>query len=147
MQDLKRYFKKIHNHLDASFNRALRRYGLTSTQFDFLIYLMENSVDRPTLTDLASHFGVRHTSAIHVLKILQDKGFIEKETSSDGRSKIILLTNQGMRIVTDVIEKTPLINSIIFRGFSENELHLLEKMLDRISGNLESYAFENMWKV
>ena len=77
MQVLKRYFKKIHNHLDASFNRALRRYGLTSTQFDFLIYLMENSVDHPTLTDLASHFGVRHTSAIHVLKILQDKGFIE----------------------------------------------------------------------
>lgn len=147
MKDLKCYFKKIHNQLEASFNRALRRYGLTSTQFDFLIYLTENNASHRTLTDISSHFGVRHTSAIHVLKLLQEKGLIQKETSSDGRSKTISLTKQGIRIVTDVTKKTPLVDGIIFQGFSEDELRLLQKMLDRIYTNLESDAFENVWKI
>lgn len=60
------YFKKIHNQLEAGFNRKYKKYGLTSMQLDVLIYLSRHSGSKRTLTDIAAHFGVRHTSVIHV---------------------------------------------------------------------------------
>ena len=99
MNELKCYFKKIHNQLDAGFNRALRKYGLTSTQFDILAYLSEDTKGQTTLTDISAHFCVRHTSVIHVLKILEGNGFITKSKSADGRSKTITLTSQGQQVI------------------------------------------------
>jgi len=144
MNELKCYFKKIHNQLDASFNRALRKYRLTSAQFDILAYLSENTENRTTLTDISAHFGVRHTSVIHVLKILEKNNLITKSKSSDGRSKTITLTSRGLQIIAEIKKQGPLVSGIVFAGLSENELQLLEKMLEKICKNLESDAFQNM---
>ncbi len=143
MNEIKYYFKKIHNQLDAGFNQALRNYGLTCTQFDIAAYLAKHADRQNTLSDISAHFGVRHTSVIHVLKILEKKGFIYKSTSHDARSKIIVLSEYGQQIISEVSEKGSLLNKIIFRGLSEEELHLLEKMLKQIYENLESDAFRN----
>ena len=143
MQKLKCYFKKIHNQLAANFNQALRKDGLTITQFDFIAYLAENP-QHPTLTDIAAHFGVKHTSAIHVLKILEEKGFIRKSRSPDARSKTIVLTESGTQIVQKVKKKDPLVSQLLFNGLSENDLQYLEKMLQTIYANLESDAFRNL---
>ena len=43
MCELRYYFKKIHNQLEAGFNRKYKKYGLTSTQLDVLLYLSKNS--------------------------------------------------------------------------------------------------------
>lgn len=143
MNELKCYFKKIHNQLDASFNQALRKYGLTCTQFDILAYLSKNAESQNTLTDISAHFGVRHTSVIHVLKILEKKELIYKSTSPDARAKVIALSERGQQIITEVSEKGPLLNEIMFHGLSGEELHLLEGMLKQIYENLESDAFRN----
>lgn len=145
MTELKCYFKKIHNQLDASFNRALRKYGLTSTQFDILAFLSENTNGQTTLTDISAHFCVKHTSVIHVLKILEKNGFISKSKSTDGRSKTITLTSRGLEVVAEIQKKSPLVSRILFDGLSESELRQLEKMLDRIYTNLESDAFQNLY--
>lgn len=144
MSELNCYFKKIHNQLEASFNKALRNYGLTSTQFDFLAYLSQNGRCQNTLTDISAHFGVKHTSAIHVLKILEEKGLIEKTRSSDGRSKRITLTGRGCQIIAEIINKKPLVDEIIFAGLSADDLALLEKMLKQIYTNLESDVFRKL---
>ncbi|MCI9441054.1 MAG: winged helix-turn-helix transcriptional regulator [Ruminococcus sp.] len=144
MNQIKCYIKKIHNRLDASFNRTLQNYELTSTQFDILAYLAEDAESRSTLTDIAAHFGVKHTSAIHVLKVLEKKGFIEKNKSSDARSKIITLTGLGQQIIEAVRNKEPCVNKIVFAGLSESEQQLLEKMLHKIYQNIESNDFEDL---
>ena len=144
MHELKRYFKKIHNQLAANFNQALRKDGLTITQFDFLAYLAENPQSHHTLTDIADHFGVKHTSAIHVLKILEEKGSIRKSRSPDARSKTIALTESGIQIVQKVQQKDPLVNQLLFDGLSKNDLQYLKKMLQTIYANLESEAFRNL---
>ena len=95
MDKSKRYFKKIHNQLETGFTKAYKEYGLTSTQLDILRYLSENPAGENTLTDIASHFGVKHTSVIHVLKLLEKKGLIRKNPVQGTRAKPILLTDKG----------------------------------------------------
>ena len=145
---LKVYFKKIHNQLEAGFNQKYRKYGLTSTQLDVLLYLTQETDRENTLSDIAAHFSVKHTSVIHVLKLLEKKGFICKNTAGSGRSKPILLTDSGKelgdRLISEMTKKGPLLDEIMFAGLSETDQQLLEKMLCQIYENLKSDAFKNL---
>ncbi len=144
----KRYFKKIHNQLETGFTKAYKEYGLTGTQLDILRYLSENPAGENTLTDIASHFGVKHTSVIHVLKLLEKKGLIRKNPVQGTRAKPILLTDKGESLCRQIISKMerqdPLLDQIMFAGLSESDRQHLEKMLGQIYRNLESDAFRNL---
>lgn len=148
MNELKSYFKKIHNQLEAGFNREYKKYGLTSTQLDILMYLSQESDRKSTLSDIAAHFGVRHTSVIHVLKLLEQKGFIFKSTAQGNRAKSILLTDSGKQLgrqlISEIQKKSPLLDEIMFAGLSETDQQLLKKMLRQIYENLKSDAFKNL---
>ena len=144
MDDLKFYFKKIHNRLETGFNKAYKKYGLTSTQLDVLMYLSQEAGTKNSLTDIAAHFGVRHTSVIHVLKLLEKKGFICKSTVQGARAKPILLTDSGKQLISEIKQKSPLLDEIMFVGLSEHDKQILEKMLEQIYQNLESDAFKNL---
>lgn len=144
MDNLKCYFKKIHNQLETNFNKAYKKYGLTGTQLDVLMYLFLESDTKNTLTDISSHFGVKHTSVIHVLKLLEKKGLICKSTVQGTRNKPILLTESGKQLVSEISQNSPLVDEIMFAGLSETEQQLLEKMLRQIYQNLESDAFQNL---
>lgn len=144
MDELKCYFKMIHHQLDANFNKAYKKFGLTSTQLDVLMYLSQETDNKNSLTDIAAHFGVRHTSVIHVLKILERKGFICKNTAQDKRTKPIVLTESAKQLITEIHQKSPQLDEIMFDGLSESDKLLLHKMLEQIYKNLESDAFKNL---
>lgn len=147
MKEPKLYFKMIHNQLETNFNKAYKKYGLTSTQLDILMYLSQESDRECTLTDIATHFDVKHTSVIHVLKLLEQKGYICKSTVQGTRAKPILLTDSGKQlgeqIASEIRQRSPLLDEIMFAGLSEDDRLLLEKMLEQIYRNLKSDAFKN----
>lgn len=147
-KELKVYFKIIHNQLEAGFNKKYRKYGLTSTQLDVLLYLSQEPDRENTLSDIAAHFDVKHTSVIHVLKILERKGLICKNPVQGTRSKSILLTDSGRQLgnqlISEMEKKGPLLDAIMFAGLSEADKQLLEKMLLKIYTNLKSDAFKNL---
>lgn len=148
MDEPKIYFKKIHNQLEAGFNKEYKKYGLTSTQLDVLMYLSQETGRETTLSDIAAHFDVRHTSVIHVLKLLEQKGFICKSAVSGTRTKPILLTDTGRQlgeqIASELKQKSPLLDEIMFAGLSEADRQYLGKMLEQIYQNLKSDAFRNL---
>lgn len=148
MDELNFYFKKIHNQLDASFNKKYKKYGLTSTQLDVLIYLSQDTDGENTLSDIAAYFNVKHTSVIHVLKLLEQKGFICKSTVQGTRAKPILLTDSGKQIgeqlISEMKQKRPLLDEIMYAGLSESDKQFLEKMLEQIYHNLKSDEFQNL---
>lgn len=138
MDGLKCYFKKIHNQLEAGFNKVYKKYGLTSTQLDILMYLSKKTDKEITLTDIAAHFGVKHTSVIHVLKLLEQKNFICRNTAQGIRAKPILLTDSGRQLISEISQTSPLLDEIMFAGLTEADKQLLEKMLHQIYKNLAS---------
>lgn len=147
MCELRYYFKKIHNQLEAGFNRKYKKYGLTSTQLDVLLYLFKNSHGENTLTDLAAHFNVKHTSVIHVQRILEKKELICKSAVSGTRSRPIRLTERGeqlgRQIFSEMEQTSPLLDQVMFAGLSDADRQLLERMLQQIYENLTSDAFQN----
>lgn len=90
------------------------------------MYLSQNMYAENTLTDIATHFDVIHTSVIHVLKLLEKKGFICKRAVQGIRTKPILLTDNGRQLILDVSQKRPLLDEIMFAGLSETEQQFLE---------------------
>lgn len=148
MNELNSYFKKIYNQLESGFNKKYKKYGLTSTQLDILLYLTQEPDREITLSDIAAHFGVKHTSVIHVLKLLEQKCFICKSKAQGARAKPILLTESGRQLgkqlISEMNQKEPLLDEIMFAGLSETEKQLLEKMLRQIYENLKSDAFKNL---
>ena len=148
MNEPKLYFKKIHNQLEAGFNKEYKKYGLTSTQLDVLMYLSQETDRECTLSDIAAHFDVKHTSVIHVLKLLEQKGFICKSEIQGARAKPILLTDSGKQLgkqlSSEIRQKGSLLDEIMFAGLSESDRQLLDKMLEQIYRNLKSDAFRNL---
>ncbi len=148
MDEPKFYFKKIHNQLEAGFNKEYKKYGLTSTQLDVLMFLSEKTDEDTTLSDIAAHFDVKHTSVIHVLKLLEQKGFICKSSVQGVRAKPILLTGSGRqlgeKLASEIKQKGPLLDEIMFAGLSEADRKHLDQMLEQIYQNLKSDAFNNL---
>ena len=148
MDELKLYFKKIHNQLETGFNKKYKKYGLTSTQLDVLMYLSQETDSEITLSNIAAHFGVKHTSVIHVLRILEQKRFICKSTVKGTRAKPIILTEVGKQlgnqVISEIKQKSPILDEIMFAGLSESDKQLLEKMLNQIYTNLQSEKFNDL---
>lgn len=145
MNEIGRYFKKIHHQLETGFNHNFKKYGLTSTQLDVLEYLAQNTEERNTLSDIAAYFDVRHTSMIHVLKLLENKGFIcRNNPSADSRAKPVSLTDSGRQILADLTKMCPSVHQVMFAGISEEEQLQLERLLRQIHENLSSDAFKKL---
>ena len=79
MNQIGLYLKKIHILLERRRNYEYRDCNLTSTQIDILEYLYFHKGDQNTLSGIAAFFGVKHTSVIHVLKILEKKDGLSKK--------------------------------------------------------------------
>ena len=145
MNEIGCYLKKIHNQLENDFNRKFKKYDLTSTQLDVLEYLAQHADADHTLSDIAAYFDVRHTSMIHVLKLLEGKGFIcRSSTSADSRAKPVSLTDRGRQIVLDVSKSCPAFHQQMFSGISDEEQKLLARLLDQIYKNLNADAFKEL---
>ena len=130
--------KKISNRLECNRNRALKELGLTATQVDLLYYLYSHQEQENTLSDITAFFGIQHTSAIHVLKILEEKGYIlKKPTNRNPRFKNICLTDKGSPLMEKFDANIAAIHQQLFAGITESEITELDRLLKIIYNNLE----------
>ena len=130
--------KKISNRLECNRNRALKELGLTATQVDLLYYLYSHQEQENTLSDITAFFGIQHTSAIHVLKILEEKGYIfKKPTKRNPRFKNICLTDKGYPLMEKFDANIAVIHQQLFAGITESEITELDRLLKIIYNNLE----------
>lgn len=131
------YMKKINVALERGRNRALKKYALTAPQMDTLIYLASHETRDNTLSGLADFFGVKHTSVIHVLKLLGQKELIYREEPAEGeKRKPIFLTEKGRAIVKDEKKGMEWVEGVMFDGITQEERQMLDDCLRRIYGNI-----------
>lgn len=137
MDDTGLLLKKISNRMECNRNRSLKKLGLTATQLDLLYYLYSHREQENTLSDITAFFGIQHTSAIHVLKILEEKGYIYKEpTKRNPRFKNICLADKGLPLMEEVNANIALVQKQMFSGISESEQAELGRLLNIIYENL-----------
>ncbi|MDO5783600.1 MAG: MarR family transcriptional regulator [Eubacteriales bacterium] len=139
------YMKKISNQLDAGWNAALKSMGITGTQLRMLEYLYECTEETSSVSHISAYFGVKHTSVLHVLRLLEDKGYIVRGQAEKGRrSRPIRLTDSGIALVQRNENNTEIVDGIMFAGMTAQERQELLRLLKQVNDNLEKHNIKEI---
>ncbi|MEP7456827.1 MarR family transcriptional regulator [Phyllobacterium sp. SB3] len=88
--------------LARMFDEALRPHDLTNGQFSLLMSL--NRPAPPNLSSVASLLAMDRTTLTAALKPLERRGLVNVMVDpSDKRSRLLALTQEGLRLLSDVM--------------------------------------------
>ena len=124
--------KNIVFHMKKEVDNNLRKYNLTIVQLLLLMYLKENRDNEVIQKDICERLSLKHSTVIEILKKLEDKGYIHKETKY---KSILTITKEGLEIIDKVGAKKGFIEDKLLEGFTQEEIDMLSVLLDRIYEN------------
>lgn len=111
-------------------------YKITGTQSRILHYIAVESEKRQVFQkDVEEEFNIRRSTATEILKLLEKKQLILKESvESDGRLKKLTLTEKAQEFQNHMCNKIEQIEQELSDRLTKEEqvqlLHLLEKLQD-----------------
>lgn len=130
------WLKVLERKIDQAGNGLLKGSGITVMQLRVLKYLKAHP-DEAQIADLSEFFGVTHTSMVHVVNALEEKGLVYREPIRRSRGKKIILTDGGRALADENEGRIDRVEEALTEGFSDAEKDQLLAMLARIDGNLE----------
>ena len=130
--NLSRLISILHNQKNSYMNVQLKEIGLSHGQAIALkIIYEENNIKQEDLNK-------RLSAVTRILKTLEDKQLIIKETSQeDKRNHILSLTSNGKMLypqIKNVIKET---TEVMLKDIDQNQQLLLEELLLKMKMNLE----------
>ena len=129
-------------------NRIRRCVQHTATQHEMeavsgtngrIIRFLSEHTDRDIYQkDLESEFGITRSTASRVLRLMEQKGLVERQSvPQDARLKKLVLTERSRRLVQEMCQTGMTIDTRLLRGSSPDEVQTLYGFLDRMFRNLE----------
>lgn len=121
-------------------HRSMMEYRLEGTgvhrsQHQILMYVSDNP--NVSQKDLAGMYGVSGATIAVSLKKLEKGGYIKRLVDEkDNRCNQICITDKGKKVVEDSTRIFRCTERCMFEGFSEKDMEVLGKLLDRVYGNL-----------
>ncbi len=130
--------KQLHIALENNFNKFSKKYKLTSSQMDILIFLLHNENKIVNQRDIEIFLSLSNPTIAGTLLRLEKKGFIIRKISSkDKRYKEIYLTDKS-RELKDIIFKYIRDNdNKMFSNMSEEEKENLKNIITKILNNIQ----------
>lgn len=130
--------KQLHIALENNFNKFSKKYKLTSSQMDILIFLLHNENKIANQRDIENFLSLSNPTIAGTLLRLEKKGFIIRKISSkDKRYKEIYLTDKS-RELKDIIFKYIRDNdNKMFSNMSEEEKENLKNIITKILNNIQ----------
>lgn len=113
---------------------VLTELGLGRGQPRILTYLLDH--ESGTQNEIANYFEVDPASVSRMVETLRKNGFITRTAIEDcRRSNKLELTDKGKSTAEIWREKYRALESKLLAGFSEEEKHRLEELLQRVLDN------------
>ncbi len=131
--------KRIVFFMKKDIDNNLKKYNLTTVQLLILMGLKENIGKEVIQKDICELLDLKHSTVIEILKKLESKGYIHKETY---HKSVITITDKGLAILDEVGVKKGFIENKLLEGFSKEEKEQLSSQLDRMYKNIESGIYE-----
>lgn len=130
--------KQLHIALENNFNKFSKKYKLTSSQMDILIFLLHNENKIVNQRDIENFLSLSNPTIAGTLLRLEKKGFIIRKISSkDKRYKEIYLTDKS-RELKGIIFKYIIDNdNKMFSNMSEEEKENLKNIITKILNNIQ----------
>lgn len=133
--ELTRKIIKLNLVLKLYSRKSLSEKGMYFSQLHILNFIYDNN--NCTQIEIAEHLNVSAASVALSTKRLEKGGFITKTTDENNlRCKRLALTEKGESAKADCENILDYQDEKMFSGFSEDELILLSKLLDRATINL-----------
>lgn len=120
-------------------NNLLRNTDITVMQLRVLKYLQSHP-EESQIADLSEFFDVTHTSMVHVVNSLEDKGYVSRQPIRRSRGKNIVLSETGRKLAEENEGRIQQLEDEMTEGFTETEKEELVKMLKKINDNLARHA-------
>ena len=129
---------QIHQRGGRIFARILKRHRLvtiTPAHGRILFALWER--DGVSISDLVKRTSLSKSALSLTLDVLEKEGFIRRVPSPvDRREVLIRLTEKDRRLRSRYADVSREMAAIAYKGFSDSEIALFEKMLERVLSNL-----------
>ena len=130
-------------HLQKSlFESKVKATGLYGTQHRILMHLACRYM-LPSQKELADHLQITPAAVTGALKKLESDGYIEKRLGHDNRFNEIQITEKGSEVVERSKEIFSSTNRSLFEGFSDEELEMYIKFLEKLKRNIKSHQNNN----
>ncbi len=94
--------------------------------------------DEVPIVELSQKTGLAKNTLTVMLGRMEEAGLIKKKAAeSDKRQSLIVLTKKARNLQDKYDEVSEKMNSIFYRDFSQKEVQMMDRYLDRILDNLE----------
>lgn len=107
-----------------------------------LSYICKNQDKGVHASDIINQFSISKATASQTLHRLEKKGMIKQVFIKDHRSKEIILTEMGKQALDDLDKAFVEITDILESNFTEEEKHVLAKLLFKLRTNAENANLE-----
>lgn len=121
--------KNIVNYSKTKFNNDLKEYDLTASQYVVLKYLINNEGKNIIQKDIGEFLVLKHTTIIGIIKRLEQKGLIKKESK---HTSIITITSKGKKLYESIGDYEALINHDVLKSLNKQEKENLSELLIKI---------------
>ena len=132
-----RRWRKLANDRIKPLNQTMSRWET--------LYLVAYSEEELNQTELARLIGVEGPTMIRMLDALAREGLIERQQSHhDLRVTINRITDEGRRVITEIMGITNELRREVLHGVDLDELKVANKVLSHILRRLETLTNEGM---
>lgn len=131
--------KELHTALENNFNKFFRKYKLTSSQMDILMFLFKNEKNTVNQRDIENYLSLSNPTIAGTLLRLEKKGFITRKISlEDKRYKEIYLTDKAWELKDIIFGYIQNNDSKMFADMSEEEKANLKNIILKLLKNISS---------
>lgn len=131
------WLKQLSNKMENSRNQNVAHLELTSSQFEVLLFLMENREKEINQIDIEKAMNRSNPTITGIVKRLEAKNFIERVPSSkDKRYKSIILTDKALQLHDEGAVGREKAEKHLLRGFSDEERAQLVDYIKRMIDNV-----------
>lgn len=128
--------KLIKRHLEKSINFQYAK-SITGTNGWIIAYLAENSDKDIFQKDLEEKFSVTRSTVSKVVKLMEQKGLIERyNVPYDARLKKLVLTSKAIDLHNAIKDDIKNLEATLIRGFSREEIDKFFSYIERMKSNL-----------
>lgn len=123
--------------LDQLVNRSLSQADISGVQALTLLYILQNAEEGVSVTSLHLASGHSKATISRLVKRLWEKGYVSLESSrEDGRQRLLYGTHEGRQLKAFIEQSIASSEAQLYRGFSMAELMELERLQNKMLGNL-----------
>ena len=120
----------------ALFRQYAGELPLTEAQCRVAVYLASKNGEPVSQRQIESHVGITHPTAKGLLQRMEEKGFVRTAfDSTDKRVKHVYLSELSLDLQEKYGKAVQQVESILLKGFSDEEREQLRSLLDRLYAN------------